>query len=88
MTRYALMAEAVGSGQPPYVAWVAKRGSAFPLTCSLTNARWFKTPRCWQVFRDKALIAVAFANLTTRVVTEQELNDYVVMRTIHESTFS
>lgn len=85
MMRYALMVE---STTTDYVAWIAKRGSQFPLTCSTVNVRWFKTPDCDQVKRDKALIEIAFANLATRVVTEKELNDYIVMRTVYESTFS
>lgn len=72
----------------PYVAWLAKRGSAFPLTAHPSNARWFKTKNIPTFETIKKQILQAFGDVDVDVISEEELNAHLVMRTIHESTFA
>lgn len=70
----------------PYVAWLAKRGSGFPLTAHPSNARWFKTKNIpKEIVRQ---ILQAFGNVQVGTMSEEELDAWMVMKAICESTYS
>lgn len=71
-----------------YMAWLAKHASQFPLTAHPSNARWFKTKNIPDFETIKTQILQAFGDVSVGVMSEEELNAWMVLRTIHESTFT
>lgn len=86
MRKYAAMLMFEGD----YSAWLAQDSGVtrYPLTCAKSNIMWYKRRRdAYRAGCSMAGTKFAGAKVGIKVTTEEEVDAYLVMRTIHESTF-
>jgi hypothetical protein len=73
-----------------YSGWLAQSHGVlgYPMTCAKSNILWFR--RRMEAYCSGCKIAATKfggARVKVQVTTEEEVDAYLVMRTIHESTF-